>query len=568
MYMQLKSELNFVLVESWHLFKIALPIYLSIITSELIEFIIPSIYAGHFGDTRANYASVTLGNNMAISTGVIPHLCLSSALSTLASQAYGGRRNKYISILYQRGLLIHQIMCLPIALIWINATNIFTILGQTAELSTTAGRYMNIYIFALPCLAILHPTLKILQIQDIVLPSTVIYAIGSLIEAIVSYLLIFHTNMGVSGLALAVVITVYFITIAHLIYLRTMSVWDRIWDGLKWEAFECWGQYVYYGMPILATLSIELIVFHFGVLLIGAVSQDPSYEISIYSIVSLIDLFLLLLSLAFQSATSIRIGCIVGEGNIAKMKKVAILTTLMTFPLQLIQISILIAGRSIWGYIVTSNHEIAEAVINFVFLLAAIHPIEGIVMNFQGILVGIGKQKFGLLIPFLFILFSLPISTIFTVVLNMGPLGYWLGILIGVIIRFVAILPISFCCIRWDNIVAVTQMEQHNVESMDSSSNSEISSLSGSIHDASFLPESKQILSTIKIIISHLKFKIMFLTIILISLIVMISCNLMDSKVNVNISSSYLAQPIEFCCIKFTSVGNALNVSSLNNLTN
>ena len=127
------------------------------------------------------------------------------------------------------------------------------------------------------CLAILYPTMKILQIKKIVQPATVKFAMGSVIEALACYLIISQTNMGVRGLACGVVISVYFMAFAHLVYLRTMSVWHRIWGGFKLEALERWIQYVYYGMPLTISVWIEFTVLRIGTYLIGGISlKNPA----------------------------------------------------------------------------------------------------------------------------------------------------------------------------------------------------------------------------------------------------------------------------------------------------
>ena len=143
----------------------------------------------------------------------------------------------------------------------------------------------------------------------------------------------------------------------------------------------------------------EVFVFYFGTVLIGAFSK--MLRMRFQCIITVIDLFLYLFSFSFQSATSIRIGNLVGEGNIEKMKKVAILTALLIFIFQMIQISVLLAGRNVWGYIFTPD-RVVIGIINMIYVLATFHPIDSLVNNFHGILVEIGKHKLDLLVPFIF----------------------------------------------------------------------------------------------------------------------------------------------------------------------
>ena len=61
----------------------------------------------------------------------------------MGSQAFGAGRYKELGTLLQRGILIHAVMCLPIAIVWVNADNIFIRLKQSPELSRMCGEYMR-----------------------------------------------------------------------------------------------------------------------------------------------------------------------------------------------------------------------------------------------------------------------------------------------------------------------------------------------------------------------------------------------------------------------------------------
>ena len=278
-----------------------------------------------------------------------------------SSQAYGAGKHKYLGTLLQRSVWLHLLLCLPILIIWLNTYNILTLLGLVSLYDAFQPN--------LPAYAILYPIMKILQIQGILMPSTVIFTLGSLLEAICCYFFVYQADMGIRGIALGVVVSVYFMTLAHLLYIRTMSVWCKIWDGLKWAAFEQWGQYLYYGMPLLIITWIEFSIFYNGTILVGIISKDPAFEISVYSVTINIDLFLYILSIAANSATSIRIGFLVGEGNIDRMKRVAVLTTLLILFYQIIQISVLLAGRLMWGYIFTSDERVVSGIANMMSII-------------------------------------------------------------------------------------------------------------------------------------------------------------------------------------------------------
>ena len=371
--------------------------------------------------------------------------------------------------------------------------------------------------------------------------------------------------MGVRGLAAGVVISVYFMAFAHLVYIRSMSVWYKIWDGLKWDAFEKWGQYLYYGMPLLVIMWIEFSIFYNGNILVGVISKDPAFEISMYSVVINIDLFLYIFSIAANSATSIRIGFLVGEGNIGRVKRVAVLTMILIFMYQMIQISFLLAGRSMWGYIFTSNEKVVNGIVNMIYLLAVYHPLDGLVVNFQGILVGIGRQKIGLILPVLFFVITIPVATTMLVYFNLGPFGYFLGILIGLVIRALAPIPIATCWINWDNIHSVDNVGQvTTVKEKSIEDSTEQSQLLLPVESNCGLDLHQGMRYRIKKMYSQLVYKFIFIFVCLAILVLMIACEYSTSKYQFNIGRSYLKSPIDFCCVRFLPLNDGRNYTYSN----
>ena len=112
-----------------------------------------------------------------------------------------------------------------------------------------------------------------------------------------------------------------------------------------------------------------------------------------------------------------------------------------------------------WGYIFTLDKNVVYATVSLIYVLAAYHPIDGLVLNFQGILVGIGEQRFGLIIPMSFFVVSIPVAVILIIVAKLGSLGYWLGMLVGFIIRAISMLLIAFCWINRKRIITIENLD-------------------------------------------------------------------------------------------------------------
>ena len=560
--------------ELWLIFKLVSPVYFTTLCTESIG-IISVVFAGHISTGSDVLAAVTLCQLFTSLTGYFPHLCFSQSLDTLASQAFGAKKYKELGVLFQRSILIHLFMILPITIIWFNTANIMTVLNQSPQIIHIAAQYMLVYIFINPGYAILMPSMRLLQMQDIVLPSAVLLVLGILIEITLCYVLMFPLGLGVYGAALGPVIIVYALGIAHLLYIRFSSVWGRIWGGFSFEAWRHWGQYLYYGFPIFLCDLSELLSIQLGGFVVGIVGLHPEIEISVYSVVTYLDYIIYITPQSMGTVTAIRIGNLIGEGKLSMVKKVSALVVTTTVILSIIQSSVLMAGSHVWGNLFSLDPAVISGVWPVVMILAIYHPLDSLVAVFQGILRGSGKQNYSLIMAVGFFVIAFPLAIGLSVGLRLSTFGYWLGIMSGYVTRVCLWFIIIFCCIKWDNIRRVETVNHATNDVISSSPPEDMenrtnlltaSSTSNSYHSISLTPSSSNVdRSTYSIGLSRrakgciiLK-KLFVFSLFLFPLILMIICKYSSNRLNIYRVNSYLQAPVEICCFQFIPLLNMTN---------
>ena len=117
------------------------------------------------------------------------------------------------------------------------------------------------------------------------------------------------------------------------------------------------------------------------------------------------------------------------------------------------------SSQSIWGEIFTIDERVICGLSHLVILVAIYHPFDSLVIVFQGILRGTGKQSLGLITSFGFCIVAFPVSMGLSIGLKMSTLGYWLGIMTGYLVRALLWLFIPICCIKWSSIRSVDMNE-------------------------------------------------------------------------------------------------------------
>ena len=427
-------------------------------------------------------------------------------------------------------------------MLWLNTGNILVILNQPREIVSIANQYMLVAIAMSPAYAMLIPCMKILQMQDIVLPTSVIAVLGNLVEIVLCYCLAYRAELGVCGIALSQVLTTYLMAFAHLAYLRYSCVWGRIWNGMSWEGWNRWGQYFYYGIPELVMILIEIPCIQVGGFVVGIVSSQPEVDISVYSILTYLDLIVFMMSISMSTVSAIRVGNLVGEGNFVYAKKVGALIVILQIILSLIQSTLLMTGKSIWGKLFTSDERVVIGLSNIVFIVAIYHPFDSLVVVFQGILRGVGKQNLSLITSLGFSLVAFPTSMILSVGLKMSTLGYCIGIMTGYLARGVLWLIIPFCCIKWKNdSVMVSDELQEDAHLIENTFPNNF--------DNSFEMSVKK---KFRLLSSKIAIIFVFLALLLLQL----SCRLGSKRLNFNVTDSYIDDQLEMCCFQITPLTN------------
>ena len=568
---RINTSFSFISGEFIIISKLVFPVYLTSLCWTLIK-IVSASFAGHMNGGAA-FAAISSCQLLADITGWAFQYNFSSALDTLASQAFGAKNYKYLGVLLQRSILIHLFMTVLTSIIWINTDNILILLYQAPHLVQLTDQFLRIYIFINPGYAVIMPCIKTLQMQDIVLPSALILVGGIILEILLCYIFIFLMDMGVYGVALGEVMAVYAMAVAHVIYLRFSRVWGRIWGGWSWDAWRNWGQYFYYGFPVYVTEFCEVISIQVGGYVVGIVSTQPEVEISVYSILTYLDLIIYIMPTSFATVMAIRIGNLIGDDEIGKVKKLAVLAIITQLFISLIQSVILITGRSVWGGLFSNDPSVISGLAHMVFILVVYHPFDSLAIVFLGILRGAGKQDLGLIMAGTFIIVAFPVAIGLCVGLKLSTLGYFLGIMAGYLSRVCACFLILICCIKWDGFkrVDAVSIEQVGETFLNQSQDNElifhnqistanVSKSRMNTEDSNY--ETFPISPQITFPTSHksrfilVMKKVVFIVVLLALFIWQLSCKLSSNRVDLHIQNSYLKEPLEICCFKFIPVKN------------
>nr|VFK37902.1 MAG: multidrug resistance protein, MATE family [Candidatus Kentron sp. TC] len=357
----------------------------------------------------------------------------------LASRARGSGRLRAVPKIVRQGLWIAGILSVPIcATLW-NLEKILLVTGQIPELARMAGHYMDYFLWTVFPAFTFGVFMFAFTVMDRARTVAIIIWFAAGLNAILNYALIFGNlgfpAMGMAGAGLASVIvyafthTVLFTLLAFHRFFKSASLFRRAWRP-KWPIL---GQFLRLGWP----KSLELLVinglFSVTALLVGKLGVQA---IAAHTIAFEITVVVHLGSLAIADAITARMGIISGRGDHAGMWRVLNSGFLLLF-LFILPPMVILELFSPWAVMLfvgagSEARTLLPIAAPVVTLVAFFIPADGLRLVINHALNGLADMKISALIAAIaYWGVALPVGVLLGFVMELGVLGLWWGLIIG-----------------------------------------------------------------------------------------------------------------------------------------
>ncbi|KAK6116242.1 hypothetical protein DH2020_050038 [Rehmannia glutinosa] len=426
---QLSLSLSEVILEIKMLYTIAFPM---IITGLLIygKSLISMLFLGKLGKESLAGGSLAIGLANITGYSVISGRAL--GMEAISSQAFGAKQWPLMAQTLQRTVIILLFACIPISVLWLNIQPILVFFHQDPTISAISATYLT---FCLPDLffqSLINPLKIYLRSQNITLPLMFSAALALALHAPINYFLIEHLNLGIKGVALAVVVTDFILLANLMIYLCFWGIQRKSWLS-SWGLIKCfdheWRLILNLALPSCFSVCLEWWWYELMILLSGILS-NASEAVATMGILLQATSLVYIFPSALSLAASTRIGNELGANRPGKARVSYVIALFCAVLTSLIAVIFMVTLGDAWGRTFTEDEAI-------VALTAAVMPVVGLCelgncpqTTGCGVLRGSARPTVGAHINLgSFYGVGLPLAVFMGFVMKMGLLGLWLGLL-------------------------------------------------------------------------------------------------------------------------------------------
>nr|GEY51393.1 protein DETOXIFICATION 48-like [Tanacetum cinerariifolium] len=388
---------------------------------------ISMLFLGYLGDLELAGGSLSIGFANITGYSVISGLAM--GMEPICGQAYGAKQMKLLGVTLQRTVLLLLSTSFPISFIWLNMKTILLWCGQDEEISEVAQTFI---VFAIPdlfVLSLLHPLRVYLRTQNITLPLTCCSAVSVLIHIPLNYLLVGYFKLGVSGVAIAFVITNLNLLFLLATVVYFLGIHHDSWVSPSMDCLRGWSSLLALAIPTCVSVCLEWWWYELMIILCGLLTNPRATLASMGILIQTTSLVYVFPS-ALSLGVSTRVGNELGANHPAKARLSMIVSLFCAIAMGFMAMVFATLMRDQWGRIFTDDLEILE-------LTSVALPVVGLCelgncpqTTGFGVLRGSARPTIGANINLgSFYLVGMPVAMVMGFVVKMGFAGLWIGLL-------------------------------------------------------------------------------------------------------------------------------------------
>ena len=196
---------------------------------------------------------------------------------------------------------------------------------------------------------------------------------------------------GFVGAPIAIVLTDHLLLICLILYVRFIRG-SECWGGFDRRAFKNWGPIIWLAIPGLVMVLAEYLAFE---ILTFAASWISTSHLAAQAVLATINPLMYQIPMSVSIAASTRIANLVGAALPGPAKTAAKIILVVACFVGAVNTILLISLKDYLPTLFTPDEEVRRLVSNVLPICAAFQLYDALAASCNGILRGIGRQRFG-----------------------------------------------------------------------------------------------------------------------------------------------------------------------------
>lgn len=421
--------------KSFIMAKIVMPILITQVAMYLMTFF-DILMTGRY-DTY-HLAGVTIGSSFwgPVYTGLAGILM---GLTPIIAHLIGAKLNEDIKPSVQQGLYVSlALSAIVYVIIRFGVTQILDVMSLEQEVRVVAADYLRAMSFGLIPLFAYTVLRSFFDALGATRVSMTIILLSAPINIILNYLLIYGNfgfpELGGAGAGYASAITYWIV-----FFIAAVIAWK--WTIFKpYQLFNRWGKISFIkwkeilliGLPIGLSIFAEISIFSAVTLFIANYSTET---VSAHQIALNFTSLLYMIPLSISMGATILVGQEIGSGRNQDAKHYSYLSVIFAIIFSFISIAILLVFRQQIASIYTEDVEIIKLTTHFFVYAAFFQLSDAVQAPVQGALRGYKDVNMTFVMAIIsYWVVGLPVGYLMATYTELGPYGYWVGLIAGLTI--------------------------------------------------------------------------------------------------------------------------------------
>lgn len=419
---------------------LAFPVMITQAGQMIVQFA-DNIMVGQLGTSQ--FAGVGFANAL-FAIGLVFCSCFTQGIIPYIGQNYGKGEHKKVSEYFTNGLVLDTIMCIAVMAVMLGIVPLMDYMGQDPQILVYAKEYYTLMVYSLAPFVLFYVIRALTEGVGNTKYTMYITVFCNVLNIFLNWVLIFgHLGfeaMGVKGAALATFISRVAMLGIGIAILLNGKLYKRYRSDIRLSALNM-KQFIEVAktsFPISFQGLVEVTTFSLAGIMAGWFGQ---VAMAAHQASQTIITFTFMVAQGVGVAATIRVSHQYGEGRLADARKAGFAASHISIALMALSGITFILFNDVIPYIFTSDPEVLEIAADLLYVAAAFQLFDAVQLSALASLRALADVKWPLITSlFSYYVVGIPFAYLAGSVFGLGPVGIWLGLLVGLMLAAILFL--------------------------------------------------------------------------------------------------------------------------------